>query len=42
VCRDQALRPEQLDQPRETLLAELRVRELTDVGTDVVFASAIR
>lgn len=38
----EALRPEQRDQLRETLLAELRVREVTVVRTDVVFGSAIR
>jgi ubiquinone/menaquinone biosynthesis C-methylase UbiE len=37
-----ALRPEQRDQLRETLLGELRMREVTVVRTDVVFGSATR
>jgi ubiquinone/menaquinone biosynthesis C-methylase UbiE len=37
-----ALRPDQGDQLRESLLAELRAREITAVRTDVVFGTAIR
>jgi ubiquinone/menaquinone biosynthesis C-methylase UbiE len=37
-----ALRPDQRDQLRESLLAELRAREITAVRTDVVFGTATR
>ena len=37
-----ALSPEQRDRVRESLLAELRSREITSLRTDVVFGTAAR